>query len=163
MTFKDDVRKFKPYAFTEHGVLMLANVLRSKKATAISIRIVEAFIKLRDYALTHVEFNGQISELRQLLLLHIDKTDHKFSEHEQTIQQIIQVLNSFLEQPRKTKKIGFHTYRLEQFENWSGVFRSRWSLLGWHCASKPILVLLELKHEIDLAYFYRFVVKSRFL
>ncbi|MCL2348652.1 MAG: ORF6N domain-containing protein [Planctomycetaceae bacterium] len=109
VTFKDDVRKFKPYAFTEHGVLMLANVLRSKKATAVSIRIVETFIKLRDYALTHVGLNEQISELRQLLMLHIDKTDHRLSEHDQTIHQIIQVLNNLVEQPRKTKKIGFRT------------------------------------------------------
>ena len=87
---------------------MLANVLRSKKATVISIQIVETFIKLRDYALTHVGLNEQISELRQLLLLHIDKSDHKLSEHEQTIRQIIQVLNNLIDQPRKTKKIGFH-------------------------------------------------------
>ena len=109
VTFKDDVRKFKPYVFTEHGVLMLANVLRSKKATTINIQIVETFIKLRDYALTHVGLNEQVSELRQLLLLHIDKSEHKFTEHEQTICQIIQVLNNLVEQPRKTKKIGFHT------------------------------------------------------
>jgi len=108
--FKNDTRKFKPYAFTEHGVLMLANVLRSKKATSISIRIVETFIKLRDYALSHVGFNEQISELRQLLMLHIDKTDHRFSEHDQAISQIIQVLNNLIEQPPpKTKRIGFHT------------------------------------------------------
>jgi phage regulator Rha-like protein len=107
--FKNDTRKFKPYAFTEHGVLMLANVLRSPKATTISIRIVETFIKLRDYALSHVGFNEQISELRQLLMLHIDKTDHRFSEHDQAINQIIQVLNNLIEQPpKKTKKIGFH-------------------------------------------------------
>jgi len=109
VTAKDEKRRFCPYAFTEHGVLMLANVLRSQKATAISIRIVETFIKLRDYALTHVGFNEQISELRQLLMLHIDKTDHRLSEHDKTIHQIIQVLNTLVEQPKKTKKIGFHT------------------------------------------------------
>ena len=110
VTFKDDTRKFRPYAFTEHGVLMLANILRSPKATTISIQIVETFIKLRDYAMTHVGINEQISELRQLLMLHMDNTGHRLSEHDQTIHQIIQILNSFMEQPpQKTKKIGFHT------------------------------------------------------
>jgi len=110
VTFKNDTRKYKPYAFTEHGVLMLANVLRSPKATTISIRIVETFIKLRDYALSHVGFNEQISELRQLLMLHIDKTDHRFAEHDAAIHQIIEVLNNLVEQPKTTKKIGFHVY-----------------------------------------------------
>ena len=110
VTFKDDVRKYNPYAFTEHGVLMLANVLRSPKATAISVQIVETFIRLRDYVLTQVGLNEQISELRQFLMLHADNTGRRLSEHDQTIQQIIQVLNSFMEQPpRQTTKIGFCT------------------------------------------------------
>ena len=107
VTFKNDIRKFKPYAFTEHGVLMLANVLRSKKATIISIQIVEAFVKLRDYALTHVGINDQVAELRRLLMLHIEKTDNKLSEHDKSISQIIRTLNNFIEQPKKTKTIGF--------------------------------------------------------
>jgi len=109
VTFKDDVRKFKPHVFTEHGVLMLANVLRSPKATVISIQIVETFIKLRDYALTNLGLNEQVSELRRLLMLHIDNTDNRLSEHDKTINQIIQVLNNLIEQPKPTTttKIGF--------------------------------------------------------
>ena len=109
VTFKNDIRKYRPYAFTEHGVLMLANVLHSPKATAVSIQIVEIFIKLRDYALTHVGLNEQISELRQLLMLHIDNTGQRLSGHDQTIHQIIQALNNLIEQPRETKKMGFYT------------------------------------------------------
>ncbi len=44
---RDDVR---PYAFTEHGVLMLASVLRSSRAIQVSIAIVDVFVKLRDHA-----------------------------------------------------------------------------------------------------------------
>jgi hypothetical protein len=44
-----------PYAFTEHGVLMLANVLRSKRALKMSIRIIEIFVKIREILLTHKE------------------------------------------------------------------------------------------------------------
>ena len=36
--------KYLPYAFTEHGVLMLSNVLKSKKAIAVSIRIIDVFV-----------------------------------------------------------------------------------------------------------------------
>ena len=107
VTFKNDIRKFKPYTFTEHGVLMLSNVLRSKRATAISIQIVEAFVKLRDYALSQVGTNEQIAELRRLLMLHIENTDNKLSEHDEAISQIIQALNNLIEKPPKSKPIGF--------------------------------------------------------
>ncbi len=52
-------------AFTEHGVLMLANVLRSKRAIAVSIQIIEAFVKLRAVAAIHGELNLRISELEK--------------------------------------------------------------------------------------------------
>ncbi|MBY0515395.1 MAG: ORF6N domain-containing protein [Bacteriovoracaceae bacterium] len=39
----------RPYVFTEHGVLMLASVLKSERATQISIAIVDIFVKLRDH------------------------------------------------------------------------------------------------------------------
>ena len=44
------IRKL-PFAFTEHGVAMLASVLRNEKAIEINIQIVRAFIALRQYAL----------------------------------------------------------------------------------------------------------------
>lgn len=50
------VRKL-PYAFTEHGVTMLAGVLRNDKAIEINIQIVRAFIALRQYALGYAELN----------------------------------------------------------------------------------------------------------
>lgn len=45
-----------PYAFTEHGVLMLANVLKSEKAIQVSIKIIELFVKLREMVITNSEF-----------------------------------------------------------------------------------------------------------
>ena len=49
-----------PYAFTEHGVTMLASVLRSDKAVDINIQIVRAFIALRQYALGYAELNQKL-------------------------------------------------------------------------------------------------------
>lgn len=44
---------FSPYGFTEHGVAMLASVLKSRIAVQISIRIIEAFVRLREWQVTH--------------------------------------------------------------------------------------------------------------
>lgn len=40
-------RKYRPYAFTEHGVAMLSSVLRSRRAVQVNIEIVRAFVRLR--------------------------------------------------------------------------------------------------------------------
>lgn len=54
-----------PLAFTEHGVTMLANVLKSKKARLTSISIVRAFIALKQFALTHKELTAKLGELER--------------------------------------------------------------------------------------------------
>jgi hypothetical protein len=46
-----------PYAFTEHGVTMLASILKSDRAIDINIQIVRAFIALRQFALGYAELN----------------------------------------------------------------------------------------------------------
>ena len=105
-----------PYAFTEQGVAMLAAVLNSSKAIDVNIQIMRAFVKLRHYVLSQIDSensvvvaNNQITELCKLLMLHIKNTDLKFSEHDKKIKQIIIALNNLIEQPPKTKKIGFST------------------------------------------------------
>ena len=101
--------RFPPYAFTEHGVLMLSNVLNSAKAINMSIQIIRVFDKLRKYALEQATKGVRIEELHKLLMLHIENSEYKFSEYDETIQQIIHVLNNLLEKPSKTRKIGFNT------------------------------------------------------
>ncbi|MFT3993762.1 MAG: ORF6N domain-containing protein [Dysgonomonas sp.] len=49
-----------PFAFTEHGVTMLASILRSDKAIEVNIQIVRAFIILRQYALGYAELNQKL-------------------------------------------------------------------------------------------------------
>ena len=108
-TAKSNVSKVRylPYAFTEHGVTMLASVLNSDKAIEISIKIVETFIALRQYAMLQTSKNAEIEELRKMLMLHIENTDNKLAEHDETIRQIINVLNNLIETPKETRKIGF--------------------------------------------------------
>jgi phage regulator Rha-like protein len=101
--------RFPPYAFTEHGVLMLSNVLNSAKAINMSIQIIRVFDKLRKYALEQTSKDTRIVELHKLLMLHIENNDYKFSEYDETIRQILQALNNLIEHPPKTKTIGFRT------------------------------------------------------
>jgi len=93
-------RRYLPFAFTEHGVLMLSSVLNSKKAISVNIEIMVTFIKLRQYALSQNGTDEQIAELRKLLMLYIEKNDKRVND-------IIIALNNLIEKPKETKKIGF--------------------------------------------------------
>jgi phage regulator Rha-like protein len=93
-------RRYLPFAFTEHGVLMLSSVLNSKKAISVNIEIMVTFIKMRQYALSQNGTDEQIAELRKLLMLYIEKNDKRVND-------IIIVLNNLIEKPKETKKIGF--------------------------------------------------------
>jgi len=57
--------KYLPYAFTEHGVTMLGNILRSERAVNMSIAIVRAFIALRQMALQYKELAEQLAKLEK--------------------------------------------------------------------------------------------------
>ena len=91
-----------PFAFTEHGILMTANVLNSENADIISVEITKVFVKLRNYVFSQSDTNEQIAELRKLLILYIEKNDKRVNE-------IIVALNNLIALPVKTKTIGFHT------------------------------------------------------
>ncbi len=53
-----------PYAFTEHGALMVANVLKSKRAAQVSVEIVRAFVRLRRFALTNRDLARKVHDRR---------------------------------------------------------------------------------------------------
>jgi phage regulator Rha-like protein len=99
-TFSEDTRKYKPYAFTEHGILMLSSVLNSDRAININIEIMKIFVQMRQYVLSQSSTNDQITELRKLLMLYIEKNDKRVND-------IIIALNNLIEHPPKTKTIGF--------------------------------------------------------
>ena len=73
-----------PYVFTEHGVLMLANVLKSERAMQMSIRIIEVFVKIREMLLTHKD-----------ILLKLEKIEQKLSGHDEKILLIFEYLKQF--------------------------------------------------------------------
>jgi phage regulator Rha-like protein len=100
--------RYRPFVFTEHGVLMLSNILNSTKAIKMSIQIIRVFEKLRKYALEQTFKDIRIEELHNLLMLHIENNGYKFSEYDKTIKQIIYALNNLIAKPPKTKTIGFN-------------------------------------------------------
>ncbi|MDR0320502.1 MAG: ORF6N domain-containing protein [Treponema sp.] len=93
-------RRYAPYAFTEQGVSMLSSVINSERAIEVNINIMRTFVKLRHYVLSKSDTNEQITELRKLLMLYVEKNDKRVNE-------IIIVLNNLIKQPPKTKTIGF--------------------------------------------------------
>ena len=80
---------------------MLSGVINSEQAIEVNINIMRAFIELRHYIISQSK-DDQITELRKLLMLYIEKNDKR-------VNQIIIALNNLIEQPPKTKTIGFRT------------------------------------------------------
>jgi hypothetical protein len=100
-------RRYLPFAFTEHGVIMLSSVLNSKIATQINIAVVKAFIDIRRFIAKPVR--KKLDDLEKILMLHIDDTNHNFAEHAALINEIITALNKLIKTPPKPKrKIGFN-------------------------------------------------------
>ncbi len=57
---------YLPYAFTEHGVLMLANVLKTETAMQVSVRIIEIFVKMRELLLSHKDILLQLERIEKI-------------------------------------------------------------------------------------------------
>ena len=84
--------KYSPYAFTEHGVLMLSNVLRSERAVLMSIQIIRVFTRMREMLLTHKD-----------LLLELEKLRSTSKEHGGKIQVIFRYLKQM--EKRETERV----------------------------------------------------------
>ena len=94
---KKQLGGFMPYAFTEHGVLMLAAVLRSNKAMQASIRIIEIFVKMREMLMTDKD-----------ILARMQKAEKMLTAHDEDIQQIFECLKQLLNpEPPARSRIGF--------------------------------------------------------
>jgi len=65
--------KYRPYAFTEHGAVMLASVLKSPIAVTASIAVVRAFVRLRQMVLSHDEFRARLETIEKKLEDHDEK------------------------------------------------------------------------------------------
>jgi len=89
--------RHRPYAFTEHGAMMLASVLKSPVAVTASIQIVRAFNRMRRMVATHKGLAAKLAEL-----------ERKFDSHDVQIQTLFETIRGFLEPPPEPpRRIGF--------------------------------------------------------
>ncbi len=96
--------KYLPYAFTEHGAVMAANILRSRRAIEMSIFVVRAFIKMRQSMTTNKNLMEMLSKLEISLTKRLDA-------HEQAIVYVLTELRKLIDPPPlpgpERKPIGF--------------------------------------------------------
>jgi hypothetical protein len=75
-----------PYAFTEHGVLMLANVLKNERAINVSVKIIEIFVKMREVLTSHKELLSKIEQIEKKVINQDEKVDLLFNYVKKFIQ-----------------------------------------------------------------------------
>jgi hypothetical protein len=99
-------RRYFPYAFTENGAIMAANVLNSPEAVRMSVFVVRAFIKMRELLGGTKELARQLAELERKLTARLDGHESAIVEVLQRIMQIPDPPPLPPEPPRR--RIGFH-------------------------------------------------------
>jgi hypothetical protein len=92
-------RRYRPWVFTEHGALMLASVLNSEIAIHASVRVVRAFVRLREMVAANAQLAVKLEEL-----------ERRFDSHDDAIANLFATLKQLLEPPEapKRREIGFH-------------------------------------------------------
>ena len=90
-------RRYQPYAFTEHGILMLSSILNSKVAIQINISIMRTFVKIREMMTSNEFLRQRIEELESRSWVHDDK-----------ISNLFKLMDLLLDQPLDmVKNVGF--------------------------------------------------------
>ncbi len=88
-----------PWAFTEHGALMAATVLKSPRAVQMSLFVVRAFVRMREELQAHATVLKRLAEI-----------DQKLVTHDVVLRDVYEKLRPLLNQPEAPRKeMGFHT------------------------------------------------------
>jgi hypothetical protein len=95
-----------PYAFTEHGAIMAANVLNNPRAVQMSVFVVRAFIQMRELLGSSKELASQLADLERKLTARLDG-------HEVAIVEVFRRVMDILDSPSPPpdpprRRIGFH-------------------------------------------------------
>ncbi len=86
-----------PYAFTEHGVLMLANVLKSERAAEVSLRLIEIFVRMREMLSAHKD-----------VLLKLEQMERRRTRHDEEMQLVFTTLKQLLNPPQVPRpRVGY--------------------------------------------------------
>jgi hypothetical protein len=91
-----------PYAFTEHGAVMLAAVLKSRRAVEVSVFVVKAFIRMHRMLADQRQFALKLAEI-----------ESKLAAHDQSISVVFDAIRRLMQKPKPEpehppRKIGFH-------------------------------------------------------
>ena len=91
-------RKYRPWAFTEHGAIMAATILNSPRAVAMSVYVVRAFVKMRRELMADVTLEARLQKIEKTLLV-----------HDATLRDVFAKLRPFLLPPsdKPKRRIGF--------------------------------------------------------
>lgn len=90
-------RRYLPHAFTEHGAIMAATVLNSKRAIEMSIFVVRAFVKMRQAAAVNQQVVSKLEEL-----------EARLENHDAEIQDLVEAIQELLTPlPANNRRIGF--------------------------------------------------------
>jgi hypothetical protein len=92
--------KYPPLAFTEHGAIMAAAVLNSRRAVQMSIFVVRAFLQLREWVAGQAELTARLTQL-----------ERRVGEHDHELRAIIRAVRQLLQPPGRIRRrrIGFDT------------------------------------------------------
>jgi hypothetical protein len=89
--------RFPPYAFTEHGAIMAATTLNSRRAVEMSLYVVRAFVRLRELLATNRAFARKLDEL-----------ESRLQTHDEAITGILRTLRELMNPPASERRgIGF--------------------------------------------------------
>ncbi len=95
-------KTYRPWAFTAHGALMAANILRIPRAVQMSVFVVGAFVRQREQLSVNVEVLRRLGEI-----------DRKLLQHDGSIIAVLNLIKALVTPapalpPPPKKRIGFH-------------------------------------------------------
>jgi hypothetical protein len=94
-------RRYRPFAFTEHGAIQAANVLNSPRAVAMGVHVVRAFVQLRELLSSNKELARRFAQLEARL-------DKRLTDHDEAITAILSAIHQLMHPPApKCRPIGF--------------------------------------------------------
>lgn len=82
-----------PFAFTEHGVLMLSSVLNSERAIAVNIRMVRVFVRMNRILMNDRD-----------LMLRLERMEDRQGQHEEALQELFEAVKQLIEKPAMDRK-----------------------------------------------------------
>ena len=90
-------RRYLPYAFTEHGAIMAASVLNSKRAVEMSIFVVRAFVRMREALMANRQLLSKLADI-----------ERRVEGHDANIQELIEAIRELMQPlPASGRRIGF--------------------------------------------------------